>query len=132
MKIRRLALLLSSQSGRDDSVGLGLDEWHGREKMRFRDVGKLHSERERGLVPTFLPTTSCSPSAYGARPAEIPRRAAEISSRGSANAKGRAGARAHLHRRRMDEIGVEFGQIPVSDYGKRSLRCAARAILSLV
>ncbi len=96
--------------------GLGLDEWHGREKMRFRDVGKLHSERERGLVLHFFANHELLALELMALVLLKFPDAPPTFRRGVVHTLRDEQEHVRMYRRRMAEIGVEFGQIPVSDY----------------
>ncbi len=96
--------------------GLGLDEWHGREKMRFRDVGKLHSEKERGLVLHFFANHELLALELMALALLKFPDAPEKFRRGLVQTLKDEQEHVRLYKERMAEIGVEFGQIPVSDY----------------
>ncbi|MGB1891098.1 MAG: DUF455 family protein [Candidatus Latescibacterota bacterium] len=108
------AFVVPERPGRP--VGLGLDEWHGREKMRFRDVGKLHSERERGLVLHFFANHELLALELMALALLKFPDAPQKFRRGVVQTLKDEQEHVRMYRRRMDEIGVEFGQIPVSDY----------------
>ena len=90
-------------------------QWHGREKMRFRDVGKLHSE-ERGLVLHFFANHELLALELMALALLKFPDAPQKFRRGVVQTLKDEQEHVRLYRRRMDEIGVEFGQIPVSDY----------------
>jgi uncharacterized ferritin-like protein (DUF455 family) len=96
--------------------GLRLDEWHGREKMRFRDVGKLHSEKERGLVLHFFANHELLALELMALALLKFPQAPEKFRRGLVQTLKDEQEHVRLYKQRMAEIGVEFGQIPVSDY----------------
>ena len=96
--------------------GLRLDEWHGREKMRFRDVGKLHSEKERGLVLHFFANHELLALELMALALLKFPAAPEKFRRGLVQTLKDEQEHVRLYKERMAEIGVEFGQIPVSDY----------------
>ncbi len=108
------ALTVPDRPGRPP--GLGLDEWHGREKMRFRDVGKFHSERERGLVLHFFANHELLALELMALVLLKFPNAPQKFRRGVVQTLRDEQEHVRMYQRRMAEIGVEFGQIPVSDY----------------
>ena len=100
---------------------LGLDSWHGRERVRFNDVRRFHSDRERGLVLHFFANHELL---------ALELIALALLKFPEAPAKFRRGLIATLrdeqeHLRlyidRMQAIGVGFGEIPVSDFFWRSI-----------
>ncbi len=107
---------LTVPDGPGRPAGLGLDEWHGRERMRFRDVGKLHSERERGLVLHFFANHELLALELMALVLLKFPDAPQKFRRGVMQTLRDEQEHVRMYRRRMAEIGVEFGQIPVSDY----------------
>ena len=125
------AFVVPERPGRP--VGLGLDEWHGREKMRFRDVGKLHSERERGLVLHFfanhellaLELMALALLKFPDAPQKFRRGVVQTLKDEQEHVRMYGGA----WTRSAWSLGRSQSAITS---GKRSLRCAARAILSLV
>jgi len=102
------------QTGRPP--GLALDSWHQRERVHFAEVRGFHTEKERGLVLHFFANHELL--------------ALELMALGllkfpDAPAAFRQGLAAtlrdeqmhlRLYIERMEEIGVEFGEIPVSDF----------------
>ncbi len=96
--------------------GLGLDEWHGRERMRFRDISKLHSEKDRGLVLHFFANHELLALELMALALLKFPDAPERFRRGLVQTLKDEQQHVRLYRERMRQVGVEFGQIPVSDY----------------
>ena len=110
----RPAILTPSHPGRPQ--GLRLDSWHDREKLRFADVRRLNSEKERGLVLHFfanhellaLELMALALLKFPAAPAKFRRGLVQTLSDEQEHVR--------LYRRRMEQVGVEFGEIPVSDF----------------
>ena len=96
--------------------GLGLDEWHHREKLRFRDVRHFHSEKERGLVLHFFANHELLALELMALALLRFPQAPEKFRRGLVQTLKDEQEHVRLYQRRMQEIGVEFGQIPVGDF----------------
>ena len=96
--------------------GLGLDEWHHREKLRFRDVRHFHSEKERGLVLHFFANHELLALELMALALLKFPQAPEKFRRGLVQTLKDEQEHVRLYQQRMQEIGVEFGQIPVGDF----------------
>ena len=96
--------------------GLGLDEWRGREKLNFREVRNFHSEKERGLVLHFFANHELLALELMALALLKFPQAPEKFRRGLVQTLKDEQEHVRLYQRRMAEIGVEFGQIPVSDF----------------
>ena len=96
--------------------GLGLDEWHHREKLRFRDVRHFHSEKERGLVLHFFANHELLALELMALALLKFPQAPEKFRRGLVQTLRDEQEHVRLYQQRMQEIGVEFGQIPVGDF----------------
>ena len=96
--------------------GLGLDEWRGREKLNFREVRNFHSDKERGLVLHFFANHELLALELMALALLKFPQAPEKFRRGLVQTLKDEQEHVRLYQRRMAEIGVEFGQIPVSDF----------------
>ena len=96
--------------------GLGLDEWHHRAKLRFRDVRHFHSEKERGLVLHFFANHELLALELMALALLKFPQAPEKFRRGLVQTLKDEQEHVRLYQQRMQEIGVEFGQIPVGDF----------------
>ena len=96
--------------------GLGLDEWHQREKLRFRDVRHFHSEKERGLVLHFFANHELLALELMALALLKFPQAPEKFRRGLVQTLRDEQEHVRLYQRRMQEIGVQFGEIPVGDF----------------
>lgn len=97
-------------------TGLGLDEWRGRQKLNFREVRNFHSEKERGLVLHFFANHELLALELMALALLKFPEAPEKFRRGLVQTLKDEQEHVRLYRRRMAEIGVEFGQIAVSDF----------------
>ena len=96
--------------------GLGLDEWHHREKLRFRDVRHFHSEKERGLVLHFFANHELLALELMALALLKFPQAPEKFRRGLVQTLRDEQKHVRLYQQRMQEIGVQFGEIPVGDF----------------
>ena len=96
--------------------GLGLDEWHHREKLRFRDVRHFHSEKERGLVLHFFANHELLALELMALALLKFPEAPEKFRRGLVQTLRDEQEHVRLYQKRMQEIGVQFGEIPVGDF----------------
>ena len=96
--------------------GLGLDEWHQREKLRFRDVRHFHSEKERGLVLHFFANHELLALELMALALLKFPQAPEKFRRGLVQTLKDEQEHVRLYQRRMQAIGVQFGEIPVGDF----------------
>ena len=96
--------------------GLGLDEWHHREKLRFRDVRHFHSEKERGLVLHFFANHELLALELMALALLKFPQAPEKFRRGLVQTLKDEQEHVRLYQQRMQEIGVKFGEIPVGDF----------------
>ena len=96
--------------------GLGLDEWHHREKLRFRDVRHFHSEKERGLVLHFFANHELLALELMALALLKFPQAPEKFRRGLVQTLKDEQEHVRLYQQRMQEIGVSFGEIPVGDF----------------
>ena len=100
---------------------LRLDSWHGRERVRFNDVRKFNSDKERGLVLHFfanhellaLELLALALLKFPDAPPKF-RRGLIATLKDEQKHLG-------LYIDRMEEIGVGFGEIPVSDFFWRSI-----------
>ena len=107
-------LATPSYPGRPE--GLRLDSWHDREQLRFTDVRRLNTERDRGLVLHFfanhellaLELMALALLKFPDAPAKF--------RRGLVQTLVDEQEHVRLYRGRMEQVGVEFGQIPVSDF----------------
>ena len=96
--------------------GLRLDEWHHREKLRFRDVRHFHSEKERGLVLHFFANHELLALELMALALLKFPQAPEKFRRGLVQTLKDEQEHVRLYQQRMQEIGVKFGEIPVGDF----------------
>ena len=96
--------------------GLELDAWHQRDKLRFSDVRHLHSEKERGLVLHFFANHELLALELMALALLRFPDAPEKFRRGLVQTLLDEQEHVRLYRRRMAQVGVEFGEIPVSDF----------------
>ncbi len=96
--------------------GLGLDEWHQREKVRFRDVRHFHSEKERGLVLHFFANHELLALELMALALLKFPQAPEKFRRGLVQTLKDEQEHVRLYQQRMQAIGVQFGEIPVGDF----------------
>ena len=94
--------------------GLGLDEWRGREKLNFREVRNFHSEKERGLVLHFFANHELLALELMALALLKFPQAPEKFRHGLVQTLKDEQEHVRLYQQRMAEIGVEFGQIPIS------------------
>jgi len=114
-----LAQSTPDQPGRP--TDLRLDSWHGRERVRFNDVRKFNSDKERGLVLHFfanhellaLELLALALLKFPDAPPKF-RRGLIATLKDEQKHLG-------LYIDRMKEIGVGFGEIPVSDFFWRSI-----------
>ena len=105
--------------GRPD--GLGLDEWRGRQKLNFRDVRNFHSDKERGLVLHFFANHELLALELMALALLKFPDAPEKFRRGLVQTLKDEQEHVRLYQERMAEVGVEFGEIPVSDFFWKSI-----------
>ncbi len=96
--------------------GLGLDEWHQREKLRFRDVRHFHNEKERGLVLHFFANHELLALELMALALLKFPQAPKKFRRGLVQTLKDEQEHVRLYQQRMQEIGVKFGEIPVGDF----------------
>lgn len=96
--------------------GLELETWGQRDKLRFAAVRQLHSEKERGLVLHFFANHELLALELMALALLKFPQAPEKFRRGLVQTLLDEQEHVRLYRRRMAEIGVEFGEIPVSDF----------------
>ncbi len=113
------AISTPDQSGRP--ACLALDSWHGRERVQFGQVRRFHSDKERGLVLHFFANHELLALELMALALlKFPRAPAKFR-QGVARTLRDEQVHLHLYVERMREIGVEFGEIPVSDFFWRSI-----------
>ncbi len=118
------AIATPSSPGRPQ--GLSLDGWHNRAKVRFADVRTLRTERERGLALHFfanhellaLELMALALLKFPAAPPKF--------RRGLVRTLMDEQQHLRLYRSRMREVGVEFGEIPVSDFFWKSISTMKR------
>ena len=102
-------------------AGLELDRWGGTERMDFGQVRQLHTEKQRGLVLHFFANHELLALELMALALlKFPRAPAKFR-RGLLQTLRDEQEHVRLYRRRMREVGVDFGQMPVSDFFWRSI-----------
>ncbi len=108
-----------AQPGRPS--GLALDGWRSRERVRFAEVRKLHTEKERGLVLHFFANHELlALELIALALLKFPEAPAEFR-QGLVRTLGDEQDHLALYMERMEEAGVELGQISVSDFFWRSI-----------
>ena len=95
---------------------LALDRWDERDKVHFADVRGLHTEKERGLVLHFFANHELLALELMALVLLRFPHAPERFRRGVLQTLHDEQDHLRLYVDRMDQIGVHFGEIPVSDY----------------
>ncbi|NKB66246.1 MAG: DUF455 family protein [Candidatus Latescibacteria bacterium] len=101
--------------------GLELDRWSGDERTGFGQVRQLHTEKQRGLVLHFfanhellaLELMALALLKFPGAPRKF--------RRGLLQTLRDEQQHVQLYRQRMDQVGVDFGQIPVSDFFWRTI-----------
>ena len=112
-------IAIPDQPGRP--AGLALDSWHGRERTRFGDVRGFHSEKERGLVLHFFANHELLALELMALALlKFPEAPTPFREGLTATLRDEQ-MHLSLYVERMEEIGVEFGEIPVSDFFWRAI-----------
>jgi uncharacterized ferritin-like protein (DUF455 family) len=102
-------------------AALELDNWQERDKLHFADVRQLHSEKERGLVLHFfanhellaLELMALALLKFPAAPDKF--------RRGLLQTLRDEQEHLRLYQERMQQVGVAFGEIPVSDFFWKSI-----------
>ena len=117
---KRKEIVLPAFPGRPP--GLELDEWKKRERTSFREVGKFHSEKERGLVLHFFANHELLAVELMALAILKFQDAPANFRRGVVQTLKDEQRHVRMYQKRMADIGIEFGQIPVSDYFWRALQ----------
>ena len=100
---------------------LALDKYHQRERVRFSQVRNFHTEKERGLVLHFfanhellaLELMALALLRFPAAPDKF--------RRGLVQTLRDEQEHVRLYLERLAQVGVEFGQIPVSDFFWRAI-----------
>ncbi len=108
------AIAAPSEPGRPQSLALG--SWNDRERVRFREVRGFHSEKERGLVLHFFANHELLAIELMALGLLKFPDAPEKFRRGLYGILREEQEHLRLYIERMRGIGVEFGEIPVSDF----------------
>ena len=102
------------EPGRPQSLALG--GWNDRDRVRFREVRGFHSEKERGLVLHFFANHELLAIELMALALLKFPDAPEKFRRGLYGILREEQEHLRLYIERMRGIGVEFGEIPVSDF----------------
>ena len=102
-------------------AALELDSWRERDKLHFADVRQLHSEKERGLVLHFFANHELLALELMALALLKFPQAQSKFRRGLLQTLRDEQEHLRLYQERMRGIGVEFGQIPVSDFFWKSI-----------
>ena len=108
------AIVAPGEPGRPRSLALG--GWKDRERVRFREVRGFHSEKERGLVLHFFANHELLAIELMALALLKFPAAPEKFRRGLYGILREEQEHLRLYMERMRGIGVEFGEIPVSDF----------------
>ena len=123
---RGRAIAAPSEPGRPQSLVLG--SWNDRERVRFREVRGFHSEKERGLVLHFFANHELLAIELMALALLKFPDAPEKFRRGLYGILREEQEHLRLYIERMRGIGVEFGEIPVSDFFWRCISPVATPI----
>ncbi len=100
---------------------LELDSWRERDKLHFADVRRLHSEKERGLVLHFFANHELLALELMALALlKFPEAPGEFR-RGLLQTLMDEQEHLGLYQERMEQVGVAFGEIPVSDFFWKSI-----------
>ena len=108
------AIPAPGEPGRPRSLALG--GWNDRDRVRFREVRGFHSEKERGLVLHFFANHELLAIELMALALLKFPDAPEKFRRGLYGILREEQEHLRLYIERMRGIGVEFGEIPVSDF----------------
>ena len=120
------AIAAPGEPGRPHSLALG--SWNDRERVRFREVRGFHSEKERGLVLHFFANHELLAIELMALALLKFPDAPEKFRRGLYGILREEQEHLRLYIERMRGIGVEFGEIPVSDFFWRCISPVATPI----
>ena len=120
------AIAAPNEPGRPQSLVLG--SWNDRERVRFREVRGFHSEKERGLVLHFFANHELLAIELMALALLKFPDAPEKFRRGLYGILREEQEHLRLYIERMRGIGVEFGEIPVSDFFWRCISPVATPI----
>ena len=113
------AISTPDQPGRPAS--LSLDAWHQRERVQFGEIRRFHSDKEHGLVLHFFANHELLALELMALALLKFPQAPAAFRRGVAGTLRDEQAHLKLYVDRMREVGVEFGEIPVSDFFWRAI-----------
>ena len=102
------------QPGRPSA--LSLDSWHGRNKVLFSDVRRFNSEKDRGLVIHFFANHELLALELMALALLKFPHAPQKFRRGLVRTLMDEQEHVKLYLHRMQDIGIEFGEIPVSNF----------------
>ena len=108
------AMATPRQPGRPPA--LQLDCWNERDKVHFGDVRRLHTEKERGLVLHFFANHELLALELMALALMKFPEAPPKFRRGLLQTLCDEQDHLQLYRQRMLTVGIEFGEIPVSDF----------------
>ena len=115
-----------SQPGR--SASLALKRWNERERVRFNEVKRFHTEKEQGLVLHFFANHELLALELMALALLKFPNAPEKFRRGLYGILREEQEHLRLYLERMRAVGVEFGEIPVSDFFWRTISSMATPI----
>ncbi len=112
-------IVLPEAPGRPAS--LALDRYHQRQRVRFAELRQLHTEQERGLVLHFFANHELLALELMALALLRFPEAPEKFRRGLVQTLRDEQEHVRLYLERLSQVGVAFGQIPVSDFFWRAI-----------